>query len=90
MKRVNALGLVCLVMFFGQGCAAHRTRVMHPHGVVVQRSQPHNTRHYNQAPRPLDQESERIRIQRMQAVTDALWATAAVARVALEIVRVVR
>lgn len=86
MKRVIALGLVCLVVL-AQGCSAHKTQVTHQRAFVIEPTYP---RHDTQAPRLRDLESERLRIEKMEAVTDALWATAAVARIACEIIRVVR
>ena len=84
MKRVIALGLVCLVVL-AQGCSAHKTQVTHQRAFVIEPTYP---RHDTQAPRDL--EAEKLRIEKMEAVTDALWVTVAAARVALEIVRVVR
>lgn len=86
MKRVIALGLVCLVVL-AQGCSAHKTLVTHQRAFLIEPTYP---RPGMQAPRPRDLEAEKLRIEKMEAVTEALWVTVAAARVALEIVRVVR
>lgn len=82
MKRVIAL---CLCAIVSQGCTTHRTSITHQRGFVLGPSYPQPGR---QAPRDL--EEEKLRIEKMEAVTDALWVTVAAARVALEIIRVVR
>jgi len=86
MKRVMIALCLCAIGV-SQGCSTHRTSITHQRGFVLGPSHPQPRM---QAPRLHDLESERLRIEKMEAVTDALWVTVAAARVALEIVRVVR
>jgi hypothetical protein len=86
MKRVSALCLVCVVVFAAQGCSAQKTQLSHSGGQVYRQTLPQHSTHT----RPRNLESERIRIERMKAVTETLWAAVAVARVTCEILRVIR
>lgn len=86
MKRVTALCLVCVVVF-AQGCSAQKTQLSRSGGYVYQQALPQQ--HSTHTP-ARNLESERIRIERMEAVTETLWAAVAVARVTCEILRVIR
>jgi hypothetical protein len=84
MKRVIAIGLVCVVVV-AQGCSANRVQVTPRRSVIHQPNCPQYPRAQAQIPPVV--ESEELKIRRLETIAAAVIVAG---RVTFEILRVIR